>query len=222
MSEPKIDNNAAGAGKFITLEGGEGVGKSTNLAFIHDYLVARGCTVVLTREPGGTPLAEKLRALLLEKSAEPMSDLTELLLIFAARAQHLERVIQPALLRGDWVLCDRFTDATYAYQSYGRGLDKGVIAELERLVHPTLKPDLTVLLDIDIDIGLARARERGELDRIESEERSFFEAIREGYRALAEEEPERFAVVDASPELRFVQDAIESHIDALINRVGTQ
>lgn len=222
MSEPKIDNNTAGAGKFITLEGGEGVGKSTNLAFIHDYLVARGCTVVLTREPGGTPLAEKLRALLLEKSAEPMSDLTELLLIFAARAQHLERVIQPALLRGDWVLCDRFTDATYAYQSYGRGLDKGVIAELERLVHPTLKPDLTVLLDIDIDIGLARARERGELDRIESEERSFFEAVREGYRALAEEEPERFAVVDASPELRFVQDAIESHIDALINRVGTQ
>lgn len=209
-------------GRFITLEGGEGVGKSTNLNFIHDYLLGRGYSVVLTREPGGTPLAEKLRALLLEKSAETMSDLTELLLVFAARAQHLEQVIRPALARGDWVLCDRFTDATYAYQGYGRGLDRGLISRLEQLVHPVLQPDLTLLLDIDIDVGLARARERGELDRIESEQRAFFEAVREGYLALAAREPTRFAIVDASPQLGVVQAAIQGHIEALIKRVEPQ
>jgi dTMP kinase len=209
-------------GKFISLEGGEGVGKSTNLIFVHEYLVSHGCKVVLTREPGGTPLAEKLRTLLLQKSVETMSNLTELLLIFAARAQHLGQVIQPALARGDWVLCDRFTDATYAYQGYGRGLDRTVIAQLEQLVHPTLQPDLTLLLDIDIDTGLARVRERGDLDRIESEQRHFFEAVRAGYLTLARQNPKRFAVVDASPPLDVVQDVIKIHLDNLISQEGSQ
>lgn len=220
MGGERDTDRDARVGRFITLEGGEGVGKSTNLAFIHDQLIARGYTVVLTREPGGTPLAEKLRTLLLEKSAEAMCDLTELLLIFAARAQHLEQVIQPALSRGDWVLCDRFTDATYAYQGYGRGMDKGLIAQLEQLVHPALCPDLTLLLDIDIDVGLARARERGELDRIESEQRQFFEAVRRGYLSLAEQDPQRFAVIDASPRLDQVQMAIKDRVDRLIEQAG--
>lgn len=216
MSKPDNNNSESNRGKFITLEGGEGVGKSTNLAFIHDHLRNRGCRVVLTREPGGTPLAERLRDLLLQKSPETMSDLTELLLVFAARAQHLDQVINPALARGDWVLCDRFTDATYAYQGYGRGLDRGIIARLEELVHPGLRPDLTLLLDIDIDVGLERARERGDLDRIESERRQFFESVRAGYLSLAEREPTRFAVIDASPGLEQVQAAIAARVDALI------
>lgn len=207
---------AARAGRFITLEGGEGVGKSSNLAFIHEYLTGCGQSVVVTREPGGTPLAEKVRELLLQKSAEPMSALAELLLVFAARAQHLERVIRPALVRGDWVLCDRFTDATFAYQGCGRRLNQQVIAQLRDLVHPDLQPDLTILLDIDIAEGLARARERGEPDRIESEQRSFFEAVRSGYLAMAAEEPRRFAVVDASPPLETVQQAIREHLDRIL------
>ncbi|MEX1034127.1 MAG: dTMP kinase [Cellvibrionaceae bacterium] len=205
-------------GRFITLEGGEGVGKSTNLSFVHRYLLARGYSVVLTREPGGTPLAETLRELLLRKSTEPLSHLTELLLIFAARAQHLDQVIRPALARGDWVLCDRFTDATYAYQGYGRGLGTELIAELERLIHPHLQPDLTLLLDMDIELGLSRARERGEPDRIESEQQAFFEAVRAGYMALAEQNPGRFAIVDASLPLESVQQAIQAHLDVLINQ----
>lgn len=216
MTKPDKSATQVPRGRFITLEGGEGVGKSTNLAFIHDHLIGRGCSVVLTREPGGTPLAEKLRELLLQKSVETMSDLSELLLVFAARAQHLDQVIKPALARGDWVLCDRFTDATYAYQGYGRGLDQGVIGRLEELVHPGLRPDLTLLLDIDIDVGLARARERGDLDRIESEQRQFFEAVRAGYLSMAKQEPQRFAVIDASPSLDEVQAAIAARVDELV------
>lgn len=204
-------------GRFITLEGGEGVGKSTNLAFIREYLVQRGLPVVQTREPGGTPLAEKIRSLLLDKSSEPMADLTELMLVFAARAQHLQQVIRPALERGDWVLCDRFTDATYAYQGYGRGLDHDLIERLQALVHPDLRPDLTLLLDIDIELGLARAGERGGLDRIESEQRSFFESVRQGYLTLARQEPDRFVVLDASPPLPAVQAALRQQLDRLID-----
>jgi dTMP kinase len=207
-------------GKFITLEGGEGVGKSTNLTFIRDCLVERGLSVVLTREPGGTPLAEKIRGLLLDKSPEPMAHLTELLLVFAARAQHLDQVIRPALERGDWVLCDRFTDATYAYQGYGRGLDRDLIGHLESLVHPKLQPDLTILLDIDVDLGLSRASERGDLDRIESEQRSFFEAVRSGYLTIASQHPERYAVVDASPPLAVVQAQIEGQLKQFISQVS--
>lgn len=203
-------------GRFITLEGAEGVGKSTNMEFIQDFLQSRGVRVLRTREPGGTPLAENIRQLLLAPRDEAMCEQTELLLVFAARAQHIARVIAPALERGDWVLCDRFTDATYAYQGGGRGLDKGMIAQLQNIVHPHLQPDLTILLDLDVEIGLARARERGELDRIESEPRAFFEAVRQSYLELAETHPERIAVVDAGKSLEEVQQSIQSHLEALL------
>lgn len=202
-------------GRFITLEGGEGVGKSTNLAFVHDYLRERGISVVLTREPGGTPLAENIRDLLLRQSAEPVEELTELLLVFAARAQHLNRVIRPALVRGDWVLCDRFTDATFAYQGFGRGLSADLIGRLQTMVHPDLQPDLTLLLDIDVERGLARARERGELDRIESEQADFFERVRAGYLELAARD-RRWAIIDANPALPEVQRAIAERLERLL------
>ncbi len=203
-------------GKFITFEGSEGVGKSSNLQCAYDFLCAQSIDVVLTREPGGTPLAEKIRELLLAKSAEPMSHLTELLLVFAARAQHLEQVIEPALAKGQWVLCDRFTDATIAYQGCGRQLPLAVIEQLKILVHQHLQPDLTVLLDIDVRVGLERARGRGELDRFESEAIEFFERVRGGYLELARNEPERYAVVDAAPALEDVQTAVKTHLAALI------
>lgn len=184
--------------KFITFEGGEGAGKSTQLAFAAEWLRAAGKTVLVTREPGGTPLAERIRDCLLAPSAEPMAAATELLLVFAARAQHLAEKIQPALAAGSWVLCDRFTDATYAYQGAGRGLDATLIAQLETLVQKTLKPDATLLLDISVEQGLARAGKRGSLDRIEQESRDFFERIRQNYLMRAAAEPARFFVLDGS------------------------
>lgn len=208
------DTNAAGPrGRFITLEGVEGVGKSTNLEFIQHFLQSRGVKVVRTREPGGTPLAENIRGLLLAQSSEPVSEQTELLLMFAARAQHLSQVIAPALARGEWVLCDRFTDATYAYQGGGRGVDKRIIAQLENIVHPALQPDLTILLDMDVEEGLKRARQRGELDRIELEQRSFFEAVRSAYLELAESHPQRFAVIDAAQSIEAVQRDIQRELE---------
>ena len=195
-------------GKFITIEGTEGVGKSTNLAFVRDWLQARGLEVVVTREPGGTPLAEELRELLLAPRAEPVNATAELLMIFAARAQHLARIIEPALARGAWVLSDRFTDATYAYQGGGRGLDKILIRQLEQLVQGGLRPDLTLILDIDPALGLARAAERGELDRFEQEDITFFERVREAYRERAEAAPDRYALVDAGQPLVKVQREI--------------
>lgn len=184
--------------KFITFEGGEGAGKSTQLAFAAEWLRAAGKTVLVTREPGGTPLAERIRDCLLAPSTEPMAAATELLLVFAARAQHLAEKIQPALAAGNWVLCDRFTDATYAYQGAGRGLDATLIAQLETLVQKTLKPDATLLLDISVEQGLARAGKRGSLDRIEQESRDFFERIRQNYLMRAAAEPARFFVLDGS------------------------
>lgn len=204
-------------GKFITLEGGEGVGKSTNLAFIESYLRQKNIPVVVTREPGGTPLAESIRALVLEKREESMHSLTELLLVFAARAQHLNRVIIPALTRGEWVLCDRFTDATYAYQGGGRGLSKKIISELENLVQGELRPDITLLLDVDIDTGLQRAEERAELDRFESEQRQFFEQVRKAYLELAANNPQRYRIVDASRSLAEVQQSISDYLDEAID-----
>ncbi len=195
-------------GKFITIEGTEGVGKSTNLAFVRDWLQARGLEVVVTREPGGTPLAEELRELLLAPREEPVNATAELLMIFAARAQHLARIIEPALARGAWVLSDRFTDATYAYQGGGRGLDKILIRQLEQLVQGGLRPDLTLILDIDPALGLARAAERGELDRFEQEDITFFERVREAYRERAEAAPDRYALVDAGQALVKVQREI--------------
>ncbi|MGB3608906.1 MAG: dTMP kinase [Cellvibrio sp.] len=203
-------------GKFITIEGTEGVGKSTNLTYVHEWLTRRGLEVVVTREPGGTPLAEEIRGLLLARREEPVDETAELLLVFAARAQHLQRVIKPALARGAWVLCDRFTDATYAYQGGGRGLDVATIAQLELLVQGDLRPDLTLVLDIDVEQGLQRARERAELDRFESEEIAFFERVRQSYRSLAEAHPERYAVVDAGQPLAAVQRDIDQVLSALL------
>lgn len=203
-------------GKFLTIEGTEGVGKSTNLAFVREWLTTQGVEVVVTREPGGTPLAEEVRGLLLSKREEAVDETAELLLVFAARAQHLARVIKPALARGAWVLSDRFTDATYAYQGGGRCLSKSTIELLEQLVQGDLRPDLTLILDIDVELGLNRARQRGELDRFESETIEFFERVRAGYRQRAEAAPERYAVVDAGQELIAVQADINRLLSKLI------
>jgi dTMP kinase len=204
-------------GKFITLEGCEGVGKSTNLSFMYDCLRDRGIDAVVTREPGGTPLAEEIRAMVLNKRDEAVDAMAELLLIFAARSQHLNTVILPALNAGRWVLCDRFTDATYAYQGTGRNLSAATVAQLENLVQGKLRPDLTILLDIDIDLGLQRASERGELDRFESEPRHFFETVRAAYLQRARQDPQRFAIVDAAPVLTQVQNDIRLHLEQLVH-----
>jgi len=195
-------------GKFITLEGGEGVGKTTNLTFITHYLQQHNISVVVTREPGGTALAEKIRHLLLDKNSEAISEHAELLLIFAARAQHIKHVIEPALARGDWVLCDRFTDATYAYQGGGRNMRVSTIEWLENLVQGNLRPDLTVLLDTPVEIGIDRARSRGVLDRFESEKISFFENVRRAYLLQAELHPERIKLIKANQPLTDVQRAL--------------
>lgn len=192
-------------GRFITVEGGEGVGKTTNLDFIESLLRESGHDVIRTREPGGTPLAESVRELLLAPREESVAELTELLLVFAARAQHIAQVIKPALARGQWVLCDRFTDATYAYQGAGRGMDTDAIATLEQLVQQDLRPDLTLLLDVPVEIGMARASARSAPDRFESEQLNFFELVRAEYLRRAAAEPERFTVIDASPSLADVQ-----------------
>ncbi len=203
-------------GKFLTLEGTEGVGKSTNLAFVRDWLTSRNIQVVVTREPGGTPLAEQVRELLLAKRDEPVDETAELLLIFAARAQHLAQVIKPALDKGIWVLSDRFTDATFAYQGGGRGLSKSVIQQLEQLVQGGLRPDLTLILDIDVKLGLSRASQRGELDRFESETLDFFERVRAAYRERAMANPAHYAIVDAGQTLEKVQQDIDRVLQELI------
>lgn len=203
-------------GLFITVEGTEGVGKTTNMDFVEAYLRERGVDLLRTREPGGTPLAEQLRALLLAPREEQVDPTAELLMVFAARAQHFNRLICPALARGQWVLCDRFTDATYAYQGAGRGLDMGLIGQLEALVQGGRRPDCTLLLDIDVQTGLARAGARGELDRFESEAVNFFERVRAGYQARAAAEPARFRHVDAGQPLVAVQAQIARHLNQLL------
>lgn len=201
------------SGRFITLEGTEGVGKSTNLRFIESVLQQHQIDYQLTREPGGTPLAEEVRELLLANRDEVVADDAELLLVFAARAQHLQTVIRPALDADRWVLCDRFTDATFAYQGGGRGLSKEMITLLETMVQRGLQPDLTILLDLPVEIGLARARERGELDRFENERMAFFEQVRNAYLERAAADPQRFAVIDASGTLEQVQAQIASVLE---------
>jgi dTMP kinase len=198
------------SGLFITLEGPEGAGKSTNRDYLAERLGELGFDVLLTREPGGTPLAERIRELLLAPSAEPMAADTELLLVFAARAQHLAQVIRPALARGCVVLCDRFTDATYAYQGGGRGLPQARIATLENFVQGELRPDLTLVFDLPVEIGLARAAARGQLDRFEREARSFFEAVRQTYLQRAAAEPQRYRILDAAQPLERVQQALDN------------
>ncbi|ALN90716.1 MULTISPECIES: dTMP kinase [Lysobacter] len=183
--------------RLITLEGGEGAGKSTVLAALRGALEAAGIEAVYTREPGGTPLAEQIRGLMLDTHHEPAVAETELLLAFAARAQHVRATILPALQRGAWVVSDRFTDASYAYQGAGRGLDLDFIADLERRV-VGIRPALTLLLDVPVEVGLQRMRGRGAADRIEGERNDFFERVRQGYRDRAAAEPQRFEVIDAS------------------------
>ncbi|MDD5579720.1 MAG: dTMP kinase [Methylobacter sp.] len=206
-----------GRGKFITLEGGEGVGKTTNLPFIQDYLQHHNIPVVVTREPGGTRFAEKIRHLLLDAESEPLSEQAELLLMFAARAQHIRHIIEPALAHGNWVLCDRFTDATYAYQGGGRDMSFSTIEWLENLVQGPLKPDLTLLLDMPVETGMTRAKERGgEFDRFESEKISFFERVRQAYLMQAERYPERIKLIKANQPLIDVQAAIANAVQPLL------
>jgi len=207
------------SGLFITLEGPEGAGKSTNREYLAELLVQAGIEVVLTREPGGTPLAERIRELLLAPDTEVMAVDTELLLMFAARAQHLAGVIRPALARGAVVLCDRFTDATYAYQGGGRGLAHERIAILEQFVQGDLRPDLTLVFDLPVEVGLARAAARGKLDRFEQEQQSFFEAVRQTYLARAAQAPERYRVLDAAQPLSQVQADLAGLFPMLLERV---
>ena len=205
-------------GKFITVEGTEGVGKSTNIAFIKQWLTQAGCDILVTREPGGTPLAEEIRDLLLTNRREKVDATAELLLMFAARAQHLNTLIEPALASGQWVLCDRFTDATFAYQGGGRDLDLQTIANLEALVQGDRQPDMTFYLDIDVAEGLERARQRGELDRFEQEDITFFEKVRDSYLNRIQQYPDRFIVIDASRSLADVQAAIGQALDQALRQ----
>ncbi|MGD9843055.1 MAG: dTMP kinase [Steroidobacteraceae bacterium] len=211
------------AGKFITLEGGEGVGKSTQLNAIEMELQAAGLDVVVTREPGGTLRAEQIRELLLARDTEAMPESCELLLMFAARATHLHNLILPSLRRGAWVLCDRFTDASYAYQGYGRGVSLTKIAELEHWVQQGVQPDLTLLLDAPIELALQRARARnqsrgqGAGDRFEIEQSTFFERVRQGYLQRAAAEPRRFRVLDASQDLPSVTATVRAVIKQFLS-----
>lgn len=209
------------SGCLITVEGIEGVGKTTNINWICECLAKQGIPYIQSREPGGTALAEEIRQLLLMPRDEKMADLTELLLVFAARAQHLHQLIQPALARGEWVVCDRFTDATYAYQGGGRGLDRSMIAALETLVQNGLRPDLTLVLDIEPAQGLARAHQRGAPDRFEQEAISFFTRVRETYLERALTTPERYLIVDASKSLAEVQTQIKQGLEHFCQRIST-
>jgi len=201
---------------FITLEGPEGAGKSTQLPPLAEYLRAAGKTVIETREPGGTALGEAIRALLLDPAQSALQPDAELLLIFAARAQHICDIIRPALARGDWVLCDRFTDASYAYQGGGRGIEISRIAILEQWVQANLRPDLTLILDLPVALGLQRAGRRGAADRFEREAQAFFERVRAAYLQQAEAAPERYRVIDASAELTQVQSALRGTLAPLL------
>jgi len=198
------------AGKFITFEGIEGVGKSTNMAHLIRIVEGHGHRVLTTREPGGTPMAEQIRDLVAEHGDEAVPDIAELLLVFAARALHVNNVIRPALAAGSWVICDRFTDSSRAYQGGGRGLPQEDINRLAEWVHGDLRPNLTILLDAPVEVGMSRAGRRSEPDRFESEETEFFTRVREVYLQLAESEPDRFVVVDATQKLDDVQRTIEA------------
>jgi dTMP kinase len=193
-----------GHGRFITMEGIEGAGKSSQVQAIRAQIEDRGHNVVVTREPGGAPISEHVRRLLLDPANTGMGDDTELLLVFAARAEHLHKVIRPALEAGSWVVCDRFTDATYAYQGGGRGISAERIAQLERWVQGSLRPDLTIILDVDPQTGLARAGRRGDQDRFERESIAFYRRVRECYLQQAQANPARYRVVDASGSMQEV------------------
>jgi dTMP kinase len=199
-------------GLFITVEGGEGVGKSTNIAFMQQVLEEKGLAVMVTREPGGTPLAEEIREVLIKNREEKVVSETELLLMFAARAQHLYQKILPALEKGICVISDRFTDATYAYQSGGRGVSSEKVALLENFVQGDIRPDITFLFDAPIEVGMSRAQKRGALDRFEEEEVSFFNRVRDNYLQRAAQEPARFKIIDASQNLDAVQKDLKDEL----------
>ena len=201
-----------GRGRFVSFEGIEGVGKTTQIDRACRYLEQRGVRVVRTREPGGTPLAEAIRGVLLDPEWSGMHSDTELLLMFAARAEHIHTLIRPALERGEWVVSDRFTDATYAYQGGGRGIPEQRIAVLEGWVQQGLQPDLTLLLDLDVRIGLARARARGVADRFEQEEVEFFERVRRSYLERARRDPHRIRVIDALGS----EEAVARRVEAVL------
>lgn len=203
-------------GRFITVEGIEGAGKSTQMDVIREFLTARGIRVVTTREPGGTPLGEAVRGLLLDPDRRAMSGDAELLLVFAARAEHIHAVIEPALAAGEWVLSDRFTDATFAYQGGGRGIDAARIAVLEDWVQGRLRPDLTLLLDVPVAVGMARIAGRGRPDRFEQEQHAFFERIRDTYLQRAAGEPGRLRRIDATRPLAQVSREVCAAVETLL------
>jgi len=205
-------------GRFISVEGGEGAGKSTNIAVIREQLLDAGLRVLVTREPGGTPLAEEIRGLLLARREERVCAETELLLMFAARMQHVELVVEPALARGDWVVSDRFFDATAAYQGAGRGMGVPRVQALRSLLLGDFAPDLTLLLDLPVECGMARLAERGAPDRFEVEGRAFFGRVRDAYLSLARDEPGRFRVIDASRPLSVVQHAVRDAVGCFLAR----
>jgi dTMP kinase len=201
------------AGRFVTFEGIDGAGKSTQIAFVEQWLRGRGIDVLLTREPGGTPIGEALRELILHR---PMQPRTETLLMFAARCEHVLEAIEPALAGGRWVLCDRFTDATYAYQSGGRGIAEADVAVLEQWVHPRLQPDLTLLFDLEPRIAAGRLARAQRSDRFEAEQLDFFTRVREHYLVRARAEPQRFFVVDTSQDKPVVQARLVEAVGRLL------
>ena len=205
-------------GKFITIEGIEGVGKSTNMAVVVDRIEAAGHKVLTTREPGGTPFAEDIRDILMNRVDEPVPEIAELLLMFAARSFNVTNVIVPALEAGTWVVCDRFTDSTRAYQGGGRGIPMDTINRIADWVHGATWPDLTILLDAPVDVGMARAGSRSEPDRFEQEKHDFFERVRACYLQLAEDEKERFAVVDTTRAIDRVNAEVGALMDRILNR----
>lgn len=207
----------SGRGRFITLEGIEGAGKSSQMEPLRQALAGLGVPALTTREPGGSPVAERIRSVLLDRGNTGMAAMAELLLVFAARAEHLEKVIHPALARGTWVLCDRFTDATYAYQGGGRGMDPAPIAQLEALVQGDLRPDLTLIFDLPPGLGLERARGRAQADRFESEHLAFFERVRAVYLARARSLPRRYRVLDAEAPLESVTAAATRALRDLVS-----
>jgi len=204
-------------GRFITLEGIEGAGKSTVAQLVRDWLASRGIPARVTREPGGTPLAERVREIVLNRGDETIAPQAETLLMFAARGIHVENLIRPALARGEWVLCDRFTDASRAYQGYGRGLDLEWIEQLANAVHGDLQPDCTLLLDLPVEVGLTRARGRSGVaaDRFEAEAAEFFERVRQGYLQIARAQPKRVRVIDAAAALPSVTQQVTRVLESL-------
>jgi dTMP kinase len=204
-------------GQFISIEGIEGVGKSSNISAIAKCLKSAEIEFLITREPGGTPVAENIRTLLKDRNNESIPEVAELLMMFSARSLNVRNVILPALKSGKWVICDRFTDSSRAYQGGGRGLSMEMVDDLANWVHGDVNPDLTILLDAPVDVGMTRISDRGQPDRIESEKHGFFERVRECYLNLAKREPKRFVVIDANRDLSEVQDDIREIIQRTID-----